>query len=66
VESLSRSAFRQASSHRNEEGRCDVVLSNDELRGPRGAGYRRMIEVSAAGRAGTPEEVGKASSFLSH
>jgi NAD(P)-dependent dehydrogenase (short-subunit alcohol dehydrogenase family) len=26
-------------------------LANDELRGPRGAGYRRMIEVSAAGRA---------------
>ena len=32
-------------------------LANDELRGPRGAGYRRMIEVSAAGRAGTPDEV---------
>ena len=33
-------------------------LANDELRGPRGAGYRRMIEISAAGRAGTPDEVG--------
>jgi NAD(P)-dependent dehydrogenase (short-subunit alcohol dehydrogenase family) len=30
-------------------------LANDELKGPRGAGYRRMLEVSAAGRAGHPE-----------
>jgi hypothetical protein len=29
-------------------------LANDELKGPRGAGYRRMLEMSAAGRAGTP------------
>ena len=33
-------------------------LAKDELTGPRGAGYRRMIEVSAAGRAGTPDGVG--------
>jgi NAD(P)-dependent dehydrogenase (short-subunit alcohol dehydrogenase family) len=32
-------------------------LANDELKGPRGPGYRRMLEVSAAGRAGTPDEV---------
>jgi NAD(P)-dependent dehydrogenase (short-subunit alcohol dehydrogenase family) len=32
-------------------------LARDELTGPRGEGYRRMIEVSAAGRAGTPDEV---------
>jgi NAD(P)-dependent dehydrogenase (short-subunit alcohol dehydrogenase family) len=32
-------------------------LAKDELSGPRGAGYRRMIEVSVAGRAGTPDEV---------
>jgi len=31
-------------------------LANDELKGPRGPGYRRMREVSAAGRAGTPDE----------
>lgn len=29
-------------------------LARDELKGPRGEGYRRMIELSAAGRAGTP------------
>jgi len=39
-------------------------LANDELKGPRGAGYRRMMEVSAAGRAGTPDEVGALGAFL--
>ena len=39
-------------------------LANDELRGPRGAGYRRMIELSAAGRAGTPDEVGTVGALL--
>jgi NAD(P)-dependent dehydrogenase (short-subunit alcohol dehydrogenase family) len=33
-------------------------LAKDELGGPRGEGYRRMIEGSPAGRAGTPDEVG--------
>jgi NAD(P)-dependent dehydrogenase (short-subunit alcohol dehydrogenase family) len=31
-------------------------LAKDELFGPRGAGYRRMIEGSAARRAGTPDD----------
>jgi NAD(P)-dependent dehydrogenase (short-subunit alcohol dehydrogenase family) len=39
-------------------------LANDELRGPRGPGYRRMIDVSAAGRAGTPDEVGTVGALL--
>ena len=39
-------------------------LANDELRGPRGPGYRRMIEVSAAGRAGMPDEVGNVGALL--
>lgn len=39
-------------------------LAKDELAGPRGAGYRRMIEVSAAGRAGTPDEVGTVAALL--
>ncbi|MBS0663624.1 MAG: SDR family oxidoreductase [Verrucomicrobia bacterium] len=39
-------------------------LANDELKGPRGAGYRKMIEVSAAGRAGTPDEVGNVAALL--
>jgi NAD(P)-dependent dehydrogenase (short-subunit alcohol dehydrogenase family) len=39
-------------------------LARDELNGPRGAGYRRMIEVCAAGRAGTPDEVGHVAALL--
>ena len=39
-------------------------LANDELKGPRGPGYRRMIEMSAAGRAGTPDEVGTVGALL--
>src|SRR4051812_29968236 len=39
-------------------------LANDELKGPRGEGYRRMIGVSAAGRAGTPDEVGTVGALL--
>jgi NAD(P)-dependent dehydrogenase (short-subunit alcohol dehydrogenase family) len=39
-------------------------LANDELRGPRGPGYRRMIDASAAGRAGTPDEVGTVGALL--
>ena len=39
-------------------------LANDELKGPRGEGYRRMISISAAGRAGTPDEVGNVAALL--
>jgi NAD(P)-dependent dehydrogenase (short-subunit alcohol dehydrogenase family) len=39
-------------------------LANDELTGPRGAGYRRMIELSPVGRAGTPDEVANVAALL--
>jgi NAD(P)-dependent dehydrogenase (short-subunit alcohol dehydrogenase family) len=39
-------------------------LAKDELSGPRGAGYRRMIELSVAGRAGTPDEVANVAALL--
>lgn len=39
-------------------------LANDELKGPRGPGYRRMLEVSAAGRVGTLDEVGTVGALL--
>ena len=39
-------------------------LANDELSGPRGEGYRRMIELSPAGRAGTPDEVATVGALL--
>jgi NAD(P)-dependent dehydrogenase (short-subunit alcohol dehydrogenase family) len=39
-------------------------LARDELSGPRGEGYRRMLEMSPAGRAGTPDEVGNVGALL--
>jgi NAD(P)-dependent dehydrogenase (short-subunit alcohol dehydrogenase family) len=39
-------------------------LARDELTGPRGEGYQRMITLSAAGRAGTPDEVGTVAALL--
>ena len=39
-------------------------LAKDELTGPRGEGYRRMIELSVAGRAGTPAKVGSVAALL--
>lgn len=39
-------------------------LARDELTGPRGEGYRRMIELCPAGRAGTPDEIGTLGAYL--
>ena len=39
-------------------------LARDELTGPRGAGYRRILELSPAGRAGTPDEVAGVAALL--
>ena len=39
-------------------------LAKDELTGPRGEGYRRMIQACAAGRAGTPDEVATVGALL--
>jgi NAD(P)-dependent dehydrogenase (short-subunit alcohol dehydrogenase family) len=39
-------------------------LARDELSGPRGPGYRRMIDLCAVGRAGTPDEVGNVAALL--
>jgi len=39
-------------------------LARDELIGPRGEGYRHMIEVSPAKRGGTPDEVGTVGALL--
>jgi NAD(P)-dependent dehydrogenase (short-subunit alcohol dehydrogenase family) len=39
-------------------------LARDELTGPRSEGYRRMIELSPAERAGTPDEVGNIGALL--
>jgi NAD(P)-dependent dehydrogenase (short-subunit alcohol dehydrogenase family) len=39
-------------------------LAKKELAGPRGPGYRRMLELSPAGRIGTPDEVGTVGALL--
>ena len=39
-------------------------LAKDELTGPRGEGYRRMIELSPAKRPGTPDEVANVGALL--
>jgi NAD(P)-dependent dehydrogenase (short-subunit alcohol dehydrogenase family) len=39
-------------------------LARDELTGPRGEGSRRMVELSPAGRAGAPDEVGTIGALL--
>ncbi len=39
-------------------------LAKDELSGPRGEGYRRMINLCAAGRAGTADEVANVAALL--
>lgn len=39
-------------------------LARDELNGPRGEGYRRMINLSPAKRGGTPDEVGAVGALL--
>jgi NAD(P)-dependent dehydrogenase (short-subunit alcohol dehydrogenase family) len=39
-------------------------LAKDELTGPRGEGYRRMIALCPVGRAATPDEVGAVGALL--
>ncbi|WP_336002846.1 SDR family oxidoreductase [Acinetobacter pittii] len=39
-------------------------LAKDELAGPRGEGYHKMLELSPAGRAGTPDEVASMGALL--
>lgn len=39
-------------------------LARDELTGPRGEGYRRMIDQAPARRAGTPDEVANVAALL--
>src|SRR5215207_1652947 len=45
-------------------GIISTPLAKDELSGPRGECYRRMIELCPAGRAGTPDEVGTVGALL--
>jgi NAD(P)-dependent dehydrogenase (short-subunit alcohol dehydrogenase family) len=45
-------------------GSVIMPLAKDDLTGPRGGGYRRMIDLSPAGRAGTPDEIGTIGALL--
>jgi len=45
-------------------GIISTPLAKEELAGPRGPGYRRMLELSPAGRIGTPDEVGSVGALL--
>jgi len=45
-------------------GIISTPLAKDELNGPRGPGYRRMIDLSAAGRIGAPDEVGNVAALI--
>ena len=55
---------RGARVNTNSPGIIITPLAKDELTGPRGEGYRRMIDLSAAKRAGTPDEVGTVGALL--
>ncbi|MFK4836236.1 SDR family oxidoreductase [Microbacterium sp. ZW T2_14] len=45
-------------------GIISTPLAQDEMSGPNAAGYAAMIETSAAGRMGTPVEVGDIAAYL--
>ncbi|HEX8059524.1 MAG TPA: SDR family oxidoreductase [Cyclobacteriaceae bacterium] len=57
-------AKRKARINTISPGIIITPLAKDELSGPRGDGYRRMIELSPVGRAGTPDEVGTVGALL--
>ena len=47
-----------------EFGNVIALLAKDELTGPCGEGYRRMIDLSPVGRAGTPDEIASLAALL--
>ncbi|MBR0258133.1 MAG: SDR family oxidoreductase [Synergistaceae bacterium] len=60
----SRWGKRDATINSISPGIIITPLANDELHGPRGEGYRKMLRLCPAGRAGTPDEVGDMAAFL--
>lgn len=48
----------------DQPGIIITPLAKNELSGPRGEGYQRMVELSPVGRAGTPDEVGTVGALL--
>ena len=56
--------YRGATINSISPGIIITPLANDELKGPRGEGYRKMLSLCPAKRAGTPDEVGDLAEFL--
>ena len=56
--------YRGATVNSISPGIIITPLANDELKGPRGEGYRKMLSLCPAKRAGTPDEVGDLAEFL--
>ena len=48
----------------HQPGIIATPLARDEMSGPNAAGYRHMIDTSAAGRMGTPSDVADAAALL--
>ena len=57
-------AKRSATINSISPGIIITLLANDELKGPRGEGYRKMLSLCPCRRAGTPDEVGDLAEFL--
>ena len=57
-------AKRRATINSISPGIIITPLANDELKGPRGEGYRKMLSLCPCRRAGTPDEVGDLAEFL--
>lgn len=55
---------REARLNAMSPGIVMTPLAHDELTGPRGTGYRRMLEKSPAGRPGTTDEIGQLGAYL--
>jgi len=64
AEAATRWAKRGARVNTISPGIIITPLAKDELTGPRGEGYRRMIDLSPVMRAGTPDEVGNVGALL--
>ena len=56
--------YRGATVNSISPGIIITPLASDELKGPRGEGYRKMLSLCPAKRAGTPDEVGDLAEFL--
>ena len=56
--------YRGATVNSISPGIIITPLANDELKGSRGEGYRKMLSLCPAKRAGTPDEVGDLAEFL--